>query len=135
MGIGYLFTKDEINLLQRLFRGENQGEWSQNEMNAANSLQKKKMISDWEGSISVEPFVAVFIRLMMEPEKRLELEKGILYEKKGLFLWEFSDVHTLNGVVLKPYPELERWFEEEGTDLKEPLEYYKQILQKRSETI
>lgn len=130
MGIGYLFTGDEIKLLKRLFRGENRGGWSQNEMSAANSLQKKKIISEWEGSISIEPFVAAFIKLMMEPEKKMEMEEGTLFEKKGLLLWQIADEHTLSGVILKPYPAIESWFEEEKENLKESLDYYKKVLEK-----
>ena len=119
MGIGYLFTKEELELLQKLFQGK----------------KEKKLISGWQGSISVEPFLAAFVKVMNEPEKKADFEEGILYVKKGLVLWKYADCHTLNGIVLKPYPTMESWFLEEKENLKESMEYYDQALQKKSETL
>ena len=117
MGIGYLFTKEELELLQKLFQGKKEKNWSEKEILSANSLEKKKLISGWQGSISVEPFLAAFVKVMNEPEKKADFEEGILYVKKGLVLWKYADCHTLNGIVLKPY------------------QYYDQALQKKSETL
>ena len=116
MGIGYLFTKEELELLQKLFQGKKEKNWSEKEILSANSLEKKKLISGWQGSISVEPFLAAFVKVMNEPEKK-------------------ADCHTLNGIVLKPYPTMESWFLEEKENLKESMEYYDQALQKKSETL
>lgn len=135
MGIGYLFTKEELELLQKLFQGKKEKNWSEKEILSANSLEKKKLISDWQGSISVEPFLAAFVKVMNEPEKKADFEEGILYVKKGLVLWTYADCHTLNGIVLKPYPTMESWFFEEKENLKESMEYYDQALQKKSETL
>ena len=63
MGIGYLFTKEELELLQKLFQGKKEKKWSEKEILSANSLEKKKLISGWQGSISVEPFLAAFVKL------------------------------------------------------------------------
>ena len=96
MGIGYLFTKEELELLQKLFQGKKEKNWSEKEILSANSLEKKKLISGWQGSISVEPFLAAFVKVMNEPEKKADFEEGILYVKKGLGLWKYADCHTLN---------------------------------------
>ena len=56
MGIGYLFTKEELELLQKLFQGKKEKNWSEKEILSANSLEKKKLISGWQGSISVAFF-------------------------------------------------------------------------------
>ena len=45
MGIGYLFTKEELELLQKLFQGKKEKNWSEKEILSANSLEKKKLIS------------------------------------------------------------------------------------------
>lgn len=135
MGIGYLFTKEELELLQKLFQGKKEKNWSEKEILSANSLEKKKLISGWQGSISAEPFLAAFVKVMNEPEKKADFEEGILYVKKGLVLWTYADCHTLNGIVLKPYPTMESWFLEEKENLKESMEYYDQALQKKSETL
>lgn len=135
MGIGYLFTKEELELLQKLFQGKKEKNWSEKEILSANSLEKKKLISGWQGSISVEPFLAAFVKVMNEPEKKADFAEGILYVKKGLVLWKYADCHTLNGIVLKPYPTMESWFLEEKENLKESMEYYDQALQKKSETL
>ena len=68
MGIGYLFTKEELELLQKLFQGKKEKNWSEKEILSANSLEKKKLISGWQGSISVEPFLAAFVKVTNEPE-------------------------------------------------------------------
>lgn len=47
MGIGYLFTKEELELLQKLFQGKKEKNWSEKEILSANSLEKKKLISGW----------------------------------------------------------------------------------------
>lgn len=119
----------------KTFSGEKGKNWSEKEILSANSLEKKKLISGWQGSISVEPFLAAFVKVMNEPEKKADFEEGILYVKKGLVLWKYADCHTLNGIVLKPYPTMESWFLEEKENLKESMEYYDQALQKKSETL
>ena len=48
MGIGYLFTKEELELLQKLFQGKKEKNWSEKEILSANSLEKKKLISGWQ---------------------------------------------------------------------------------------
>ena len=48
---------------------------------------------------------------------------------------QYAACHTLNGIVLKPYPTMESWFLEEKENLKESMEYYDQALQKKSETL
>ena len=103
MGIGYLFTKEELELLQKLFQGKKEKNWSEKEILSANSLEKKKLISGWQGSISVEPFLAAFVKVMNEPEKKADFEEGILYVKKGLVLWKYADCHTLNGIKALSY--------------------------------
>lgn len=43
MGIGYLFTKEELELLQKLFQGKKEKNWSEKEILSANSLEKRSL--------------------------------------------------------------------------------------------
>lgn len=56
MGIGYLIYKRGTRTSSKTFSGEKGKNWSEKEILSANSLEKKKLISGWQGSISVEPF-------------------------------------------------------------------------------
>lgn len=134
MGIGYLFTKEELELLQKLFRGKRK-ELVRKRDTVCQFLRKKEAYFGLAGKYQCRAFLAAFVKVMNEPEKKADFEEGILYVKKGLVLWKYADCHTLNGIVLKPYPTMESWFLEEKENLKESMEYYDQALQKKSETL
>ena len=56
MGIGYLFTKEELELLQKLFQGKKEKNWSEKRDTVCQFLRKKEAYFGLAGSISVEPF-------------------------------------------------------------------------------
>lgn len=62
MGIGYLFTKEELELLQKLFQGKKEKNWSEKEILSANSLEKKEAYFGLAGKYQCRAFFGGFCK-------------------------------------------------------------------------
>lgn len=122
--ISYLFGKTELRCLMKLLGYGSVPEWSRQEKAILSAMEQKGYLTERGGTIYVEPLIKLFADVMGKPDRALQLSEGKLYRKKDIFLWCIPDDRKLDGVVIRAYPSVTRWYEDEKETLEHPFDYY-----------
>lgn len=135
MSITYLFGKEEIKCLIKLLRSKDDSFWSEREEKVLSVLERRGYLFAKKGVIYLEPVLKLFLNILHEPEEKLQLDEGRLYQKQGIFLWVCQDERKLDGIALRPYKTMEEWYDGEKEHLEYSVEYYVGEMTKHGQNI